>query len=139
MKKTPPDIRDSDGLPNWPFNATKIEVLGTNGLIYVGRHGDGWQAFDSDGRQLDFECAKQADTEHQDNFIQSVKSRQRPNADVEQGHYSAMLCHLANISWNVGNLKLRFDGQTESFVDNTDANTYLKRTYRQPWIIPDSV
>jgi len=139
MKKTPPDIRDSDGLPNWPFNATKIEVLGTNGLIYVGRHGDGWQAFDSDGQQLDFECARQADREHQDNFIQSVKSRQRPNADVEQGHYSTLLCHLANISWKVGNLKLRFDGRTESFVDNTDANTYLKRTYRQPWIIPDSV
>jgi len=139
MKKTPQSIRNSDAFPNWPFSSTKIEVLGTEGFMYVGRHGGGWQVYDSDDKLVRSEYGRQADKEHQDNFIDCIRTRKKPNADVEQGHYSVLLCHLANISYRLGNQKLSFDSKTESFVNNPKANKYLKRTYRQPWVIPDEI
>jgi len=139
MKKTPQSIRDCDQFPDWTFNATKIEVLGTKGFMYVGRHGDGWQVYDADGQLTHSESARQADKEHQDNFIDCIRTRNKPNADVEQGHYSVLLCHLANISYRVGNKKLKFDPKTESFIDVPEANKYIKRAYRNPWVIPEEV
>ena len=49
ITKTPMELRDQDRFPNWPFNGTRIELLGTQGFMYVGRHGDGWQAFNAKG------------------------------------------------------------------------------------------
>jgi hypothetical protein len=139
MKKIPTYIRDNDLFPDWPFCATRIEILGTKGFMYVGRHGGGWQIYDADDKVIDHRYGRQGDKWHQDNFIQCIRTRERPNADVEQGHYSALLCHMANISYLVGNQKLTFDPKTESFVNAPDANKYLKRTYREPWVIPDEV
>jgi len=139
MKKIPVNIRDGDLFPDWPFCATRIEVLGTKGMMYLGRHGGGWQIYDADNKVTDFRYGRQGDKWHQDNFIQCVRTREKPNADVEQGHYSALLCHMANISYLTGNRKLVFDPKTETFVDAPEANKHLKRTYREPWIVPDEV
>ncbi len=139
MKKTPQRIRNSDAFPDWPFSSTKIEILGTNGYVYIGRHGGGWQVIDSNGEIVKSEFGRQADKEHQDNFIECIRTRKRPNADVEQGHYSASLCHLANISCYVGNQKLTFDAASESFVGSAEANELLKREYRAKWQVPDEV
>ena len=139
MKKTPSSVRDSDKFPNWPFSSTRIEVLGTEGFMYVGRHGGGWQAYDSSGELVRSEYGRQGDKEHQDNFIDCIRTRKKPNTDVEQGHYSVLLCHLANISYRAGNQKLTFEPKTESFVNAPQADKYLKRTYRHPWVIPDKV
>ena len=67
-----------------------------------GRHGDGWQAFNAKGELTASGYGRQGDKQHQDNFIACVRSRNKPNADVESGHHSTMLCHLANIAWRVG-------------------------------------
>lgn len=139
MKKTPVQLRDIDGYPDWPFNGTRIEVLGTRNLMYFGRHGDGWQVFDADWKQIAGAPAKQSDHAHIENFIQCVRNRKRPAADVEQGHYSTMLSHLANISYRVGNRKLQFDAGSESFPSSPEANRFLRRTYRAPWAVPESV
>lgn len=139
MKKTPMQLRDVDEYPNWPFNANRIEVLGTRDLMYFGRHGDGWQVFDVDGKQVAGAPAKQSDHEHIDNFLRCVRERKRPVADVEQGHYSTLLSHLANISYRVGNRKLQFDAKSERFPGAPEANQFLRRTYRQPWVVPEQV
>ncbi len=41
---------------------------------------------------------------HFDNFIAAVRSRKQEdlNADILEGHYSSALCHLANISYQLG-------------------------------------
>jgi predicted dehydrogenase len=139
MKKTPGDIRDSDQFPNWPFSSTKIEVLGTDGFMYFGRHGGGWQAYNAQGDLVHSEYGRPGDKEHQDNFIDCIHTRKRPNADVEIGHQSVLLCHMANISYRVGNQKLELDPQTETFTNCAQANTFIKRKYRAPWIVPDNV
>jgi len=39
----------------------------------------------------------------------------------------------------MGNRRLAFDPKTEAFVDAPEANKYLKRTYREPWVVPEEV
>jgi predicted dehydrogenase len=140
MKKIPVHIRDSDLFPNWPFTGTRIEVFGTKNFMWFGRHGGGWQVYNESWEIIESTPGRQGDKPHIDNFLQCVRTRSRPNADVEQGHNSVLLCHLANIACRVGNQKLAFDAQTESFPNSPDANQFLKRAvYRQPWAVPDSV
>ncbi len=139
MKKTPAEIRDSDRFPNWPFSSTKIEILGTEGFMYFGRHGGGWQAYDAQGELVRSEYGRQGDKEHQDNFLECIRTRKKANADVEVGHQTVLLCHLANISYRVGNQKLEFDPKTETFTNCDQANKFIKREYRAPWIVPETV
>jgi hypothetical protein len=139
MKKITAGIRDSDQFPNWPFCSTKVEVLGTQGFMYFGRHGGGWEAYDGDGELVHSEYGRQADKEHQDNFMECIRTRRKPTSDVEIGHLSVLPFHIANISYRVGNQKLAFDGATESFTNCEDANKYLKRAYRSGWAIPEKV
>lgn len=140
MKKISQHIRDNDLFPDWPFCATKIEILGTKAMMYLGRHGGGWQVYDGDGKLLEQAYGRQGDVPHIDNFIQCVKTGARPNADVEHGHHSVLLCHLANIAWRCGNRKLQFDGKTETFPNEPEANRWLRRaSYRAPWVVPEVV
>jgi hypothetical protein len=39
---------------------------------------------------------------HMGNFLACVKSRQTPNANVVDGHYGAMACHIGNIAYKEG-------------------------------------
>ena len=138
MKKTPANLRDRDAFSDWTFNATKIEILGTKALMYLGRHGDGWLVFDENQKLVDQAYGRQGDKPHIENFLQCVRSGALPNADVEQGHQSVLLCHLANIAWRLGNRKLKFDPKTESFPEAPEANRFLRRAnYRPPWIVPE--
>jgi hypothetical protein len=61
-----------------------------------------------------------------------VRSRKASdlNADVEVGHCSATLCHMANIAMRVGR-RLKFDAANELFIDDAEANTYLTKQYRK--------
>jgi predicted dehydrogenase len=140
MRKIPLHVRDSDLFPDWPFCATKIEILGTQAFMYLGRHGGGWQVFDENNKVIEQAYGRQGDKWHIENFLDCVRSGARPNADVEQGHNSVLLCHLANAAWRAGNRKLAFDSNTESFPEAPEANRFLKRaSYRAPWIVPQKV
>lgn len=140
MKKIPIPIREGDQFPDWPFCATKIEILGTKDCMYLARHGGGWQVYDENNKVIAESPGRPGDRPHLDNFLQCIRSGNLPNADVEQGHHSTLLCHLANISWRMENAKLIFDGAIESFPKTPEANRFLKRTaYRAPWVMPDQV
>ena len=139
MKKISPQVRDSDLLPDWPFCATRIEVYGTKGLMMMGRHGGGWQVFGTDDKELTRMYGRHPIVEHLDDFFACIKSRQRPNGDIEEGHMSTVLCHLGNISYRVGGRKLYFDAETETFAGDKEANQLVKRVYRKPWVIPEKV
>jgi len=69
---------------------------------------------------------------HARHFIDCVKSRQRPIADVEDGHRVSVACHLANLSMQLGR-KLTWDAQEEEIVGDNAANALLERPYRKPW------
>jgi len=77
---------------------------------------------------------------HRQNFIKAVRSRNLSdlNADILEGHLSSSLCHLANISYRLGR-ELTFDAHNERFVDDEQANGYLSRNYRYPFVVPERV
>ena len=72
---------------------------------------------------------------HMQNWIDCIKSRERPNADVEIGHRSISVCHLANITRRIGR-RLRWDPDKELFIGDEEANTYLDRPRRKGWELP---
>jgi predicted dehydrogenase len=75
---------------------------------------------------------------HIQNWLDCIKTRQQPNADVEIGHRSISVCHLATIARELGR-KLRWDPDRETFPGDDEANTYLQRPMRKPYQLPDPV
>ncbi len=69
---------------------------------------------------------------HVRNFLDCIKSRQRPTADVEDGHFVSVACHLANISFRLGR-KLRWDPEKEEIIGDREASAMLVKPYRKPW------
>jgi predicted dehydrogenase len=69
---------------------------------------------------------------HAQHFIDCVKSRKRPVADVEDGHQVTAACHLANLSMQLGR-KLRWDPEKEEIIGDKEANARLVRPYSKPW------
>ena len=69
---------------------------------------------------------------HARNFLDCVKSRERPIADVEQGHQVTTACHLANISLRTGR-KIRWNPETNEIIGDPQASQWLERPYRKPW------
>ena len=71
---------------------------------------------------------------HAQIFINCIKSRQRPNADLETvGQPSSLLCHMGNVASRVGR-KLVFDAKTETFDNDKEANSlrnWLETTSRE--------
>jgi predicted dehydrogenase len=74
------------------------------------------------------------DAQHTRNFLDCVKSRKRPNADIEEGHRSAVMCHLGNLSTRLGR-SLTWDAAKEQIVGDAEANKMLTKAYRKPWAL----
>jgi len=72
---------------------------------------------------------------HMQNWLDCIRSRNRPVADVEIGHRSISVCHLANIARNVGR-PLKWDAAREVFEGDEQANTYLDRPRRHGFELP---
>lgn len=139
FQKIPTTVRDSDNFPDWEFCSTKIELLGTKGFLRLGRQGGGWQAFNENGDIVASEYGRQADNIHINNFIECVRSRELPNADVEEARRTDLLIHLSNISTRMGSEKLIYDQKKNNFVNSSEANKFLRRKDRDVWKIPNEV
>ncbi|MFM8214461.1 MAG: Gfo/Idh/MocA family protein [Pirellula sp.] len=72
---------------------------------------------------------------HLQNWLDCIKSRQMPVADVEIGHRSVSVCHLANIVRELQR-PLRWDPDKELFVDDPEADKLLLRERRKGFELP---
>lgn len=72
---------------------------------------------------------------HHRNWLDCIRSRQRPVADVEIGARSVSVCHLGNLAYWYRR-KLRWDPQAWKFLGDDEANQWLDRTRREPWQLP---
>jgi hypothetical protein len=66
---------------------------------------------------------------HMGNFFDCVRERRRPISDVEGAHRTVSTCHIANIALRLGR-PLQWDPRLELFVNDAEANTWLKREQR---------
>ncbi len=77
---------------------------------------------------------------HFKNFIDCVRSGswQDLNADILEGHLSSSLCHLGNIAARLKKT-LHFNPRDEKFVNDAEADSYLTKMYRAPFLLPENV
>jgi len=75
---------------------------------------------------------------HLQNWLDCIKTRELPNADVEIGHRSISVCHLANIAREIGR-KLQWDPAQEMFPGDDEANSRLDRPKRKGYELPSPV
>jgi len=110
-------------------------VFGDQGYIVLGNAR--WRAFNPKGEIIAEGGGGYEGIDHMQNFVDCVKSRQKPNADLETvGHPSSVLCHAGNVAWRTGKT-LRFNAQTEEF-DDSEANALRTRPeYRAPYLLPE--
>jgi predicted dehydrogenase len=75
---------------------------------------------------------------HMQNWIDCIKSREKPVADVEIGHRSVSICHLVNITRRIGR-PLKWDPTVEQFVGDDEANKLVDRPQRKGYELPDPI
>jgi len=115
------------------------EGIGFNGAdatLVVGH--EGWKVYDKDGNTGPVFEGKDAYTQsgaHERNFLECIKSRNTPHADVELGRLSTTICHLGNICTHL-HRDIVFDPKTETFGNDKAANAYLTKEYRKPYTLP---
>lgn len=130
---------EASGAKMLPFG--DIELRGTKGSVcstsnrFTVVPEKGGQFQDGGPRMEPYQrTSEQPDTTiaHMGNFFECIKSRKRPNCDVEDGHKSTVFCHVANIALATRAL-LDWDGQAERFTNNEEANKLLHYEYRAPY------
>jgi predicted dehydrogenase len=119
----------------------EIELRGTIGTLYAA--GDRYEIVPERGgafqdpkprRKEEIAKASDGDLDQQAarDFLDCVKTRKRPSADVEEGHRSTTFAHLANIALAT-RTRLEWDHQSERFTNCEQANALLHYEYRKPW------
>ncbi len=72
-----------------------------------------------------------ASNDHMQNFIDCIRDRKTPICNVEVGHRSVSVCHLANISLRCGGRHLEWDPVSESFPKDKEAQSMVARVPRK--------
>ena len=75
---------------------------------------------------------------HLKNWVDCMRSREKPNAGAEVGHRSTVICHLINICRELGR-KLRWDPVEEKFIGDDEANALKTRPRRKGYELPEGV
>jgi predicted dehydrogenase len=112
-----------------------VALYGSSGMMHIGRWNRQWgyRVFDGKGK-LAFEDFGDQD-EHASNFLACVRSRQKPNADIETGCISTLHAHLGNIVNRTGR-HLKFDAKARTIPGDAEAASCLGRSYRKHWATP---
>jgi predicted dehydrogenase len=124
---------------------------GTKGWLYIDGDGRKWQSYlgrkDEKGPGSDLPPEQggsdplvqtSVESPHYRNFIEALRACDptKLTCDILEGHLSAALPHLANVSYRVGRA-LAFDGKAETIVGDEEAGSLLTRPYRKPFVVPE--
>ena len=71
---------------------------------------------------------------HYDDFIQAMRNRSKPVADIEIGHRTASVCNLGNLAYQL-NRPLAWDPAKEEFSNDAEANKLRGREMRKEWTV----
>ena len=107
-----------------------IELRGSKGSMLI--DDGGCSTFDPAGKLVGTTGGGRGDAEHLQNFLDAVRGNAQVNAGIEDGHKSALMCHLANVSYRTGQ-PLDVDAKTGHILDAATSSAYWQRTYRTGW------
>ena len=112
-----------------------IVFHGTEGVLFVDR--GGFKLVPGEGSALEPAEAQSegnSSVRHVRNFLDCVKSRERPISDVEIGHRSSSAAMLGNIAYRTRR-HLRWNADAEQFVGDSEAGRLLTVAHRSPWAL----
>lgn len=118
----------------FPELASGVEFMGDEGTIYVGRG-----VIETKPTRLKLEPTRGDEltvyesTSHGRNFVDCIKSRQKPICDEVVGASSAVVCHLGNIAVQCGQA-FKFDYKA-GVTDNAAANLLLSTPKRPHYAV----
>ena len=107
-----------------------IAFYGEKGTMII--DGGGYKVFDFKGAEIDKGNGPAGDKEHLQNFLDCIRSGKRPNAEIEEGYKSTLLCHLGNIAWRTGR-SLHIDPANGHILGDAEAQALWGREYRPGW------
>jgi hypothetical protein len=115
------------------YNDTKptawIEAQAGTGRGAAGGGGRGAAGGEAGGESLEdrmFNANKR-------DWINCIKSRNRPFCDLEMGHRTAIICNLGNMSLRLGGRAIRWDPEKEVVIGDKEAAAMCTKQYRAPW------
>ncbi len=125
-----------------------VLLHGENGILIVDRHG--WEVLPETDRigkpAREYRSAavphqayrpdrEDMHLDHVQNFLQCMRTRERPRSDVEISHDSMIGCHLGNAAVRTGR-RVYWDVENERVVDDPEAEAIMyRRPYREPWAL----
>ena len=131
------------GIQNGPWDKNYgIEFIGDLGTIVCNRGGykviPQWDDKEKKNKTEPEEFTKGGENhqEHAQNFIDCIKSRQKPVCTPEMGRAVAVAAHSANIAVRSGENLLLWDEAKGLFTNSEKANQYIVPEYRKPWALP---
>ena len=107
-----------------------IAFYGENGTMVL--DGGNVKVLDANGKEVRKVAGSSSDAPHFLNFMECVRNGGRPNADVEHGVKSTLLCHLGNIAWRTGHT-LNINPENGHVKDDSAAQKLWGREYRPGW------
>lgn len=114
---------------------------GTEGTFHMGWQ-DGWTFYPANKNSQTLHEEPQLNKPDDQNirelwadFLQAIKTGQRPVCDIEVGYRSTNMSLLGMLSHQLGR-SVRWDGEKELILQDPEANQLLSRPYRAPWQYP---
>lgn len=120
-------------IPGTPSKQQGTEFVGDRGSLFVYRGGI---IANEPDLLKDVEVPRivnsDANFAHVNDFLQCVKTRQTPAADISIGHRSATVCHLGNIAVRTGKT-IQWDPKSETIIGDAEASSWTNKKYREPY------
>jgi hypothetical protein len=127
--------RYANGIDLYHIQQNGVTFTGTEGTIHVNRG-----VLESVPDSLIREPLHVGDMrlpvseDHLQNWLDCMRTREKPICDVEIGARSATVCHLGNLDyWNKN--QLRWNPQIERFAGENGNNRWLDVERRNPWVL----
>ncbi|MGE5646068.1 MAG: Gfo/Idh/MocA family protein [Acidobacteriota bacterium] len=124
-----------------------VAFHGNNGVLVIDRAG--WEVYPETGktdkpvREFKMTGLPRQDAGSQDyhfthvkNFLDCMRTRERPHSDVEIGHNSMIACHLGNMAYRL-HRGIKWDVDNERVIGDPEAQAMVTRPYRAPWKLPE--
>ena len=106
------------------------EFYGDQGTLVL--DGGGYKRYDRMDKLVEEQTAPGGDAVHLGNFLDGIRSDSVPNAEIERGYKSTLLCLLGSIAHRTGHT-LHCDPKTGRILDDPDAQALWGRQYEPGW------
>ena len=127
----------ANGIDGGPYGRNHgVAFIGNNGTLVVDR--EGWEVIPEKDRMERVGLIKTSDDgvfNHHRNFIDCIKSRQRPACDIAIAQNTALNASLGNIALRVGR-KIHWDSINQKITGDKEANNLTKANYKNGWKLP---